>query len=218
MLLESPMRQGWPRIDPARITAVASRNAQPNRHGQRLFRQVGLGWPEALNRSEIPSTASDAVCWLSEQPPPRPPKGCAAAACSSIGRCCLSGVISIRSDAWHQALPSATWPGEHSPGHLDRRSTCRPKPNPWPSITSAPKLGALTPGVCRADSRRDSDLAMAVRAGIPHATGLHGRLGHQAEAGRRAPADGRSLVESRCKATVQPSRLKANISGAAGNM
>jgi len=111
------------------------RNAQPDRHGIRLSRQVGLGWPEALNRSEIPLRSIRRGCWQRNQPSARPPNGLAGRCCSALDRrpVLSFGVISNESDQWHQALPSRPMAWRNTIRASERRSHLPPNPIPWPS-------------------------------------------------------------------------------------
>jgi len=121
-----------------------------------------------LNRSEILFDSIDAAA-AANQPPPRPPKGWARCCLLSIGPGVVLGVIS--NDQTHGIKHFLAAHGlEKTSGASGAPITCRPNPIPWPSITSAPNW-ALTLGACALIGDADSDLAMAVAAGIPHALG-----------------------------------------------
>ena len=166
-LLESAYGVRAGRIDPAGITAVASRMHNLIATAT-AFAQVGLGWPEALNRSEILFDSIDAAAGSEPASAPTT-KGLAPLLLALDRAGVVLGVIS--NDQTHgikhflaahglEKHIRGIWSADHLPA----------KPNPLAVHHFCAQLG-VDPGACALIGDADSDLAMAVAAGIPHALG-----------------------------------------------
>lgn len=156
------------RIDPAGITAVASRR-QNLIATATAFTQVGLGWPEALNRSETTFDHLDAAVGESGTPAAPTTEGLERLLADLDGAGIVLGVISndqSRGIAHFLAAHSlerhirGIWSADHTPT----------KPDPVAVQRFCAQLG-VDPGACALIGDADSDLAMAVAAGLPHALG-----------------------------------------------
>jgi len=155
------------RIDPAGITAVASRMHNLIATAT-AFAQVGLGWPEALNRSEILFDSTDAAAG-SEPAAAQTTEGLAPLLIELDRAGVVLGVISNDQTRGIEQFLSAhglerhirgIWSADHQPA----------KPNPMAVHHFCAQLG-VDPATCALIGDADSDLAMAVAAGLPHALG-----------------------------------------------
>jgi len=161
------------RLDPAGITAVASRSHNLLATAT-AFCQVGLGWPEALALSEAVFSATDqpsgSAVGLATRRPAAPTTAGLARLLAELDQAgVILGVISNDQTqgiehflAFHGLRHHirGIWSADHRPA----------KPDPGAVHCFCRELG-VEPGASALIGDADSDLAMAVAAGIAHALG-----------------------------------------------
>jgi len=123
---------------------LASQDAQPDRHGT-AFAQGVLAGLEALNRSGNPLRQHRPRLLATTSLRPDHQRGPPLLLLSIAG--VVLGVISNRSDPWHQALPSGPMPEKHIRGTAGAPdSPAGQNPIPWPSHSTSAPNWALTLG------------------------------------------------------------------------
>ncbi len=160
-------------ICPAGITAVASRDHNLIATATALV-QVGLGWPEALSISEEVFAEADARDARRSQGPDAgtsaTTKGlldclqhlrAAGVLCAVISNDDMAGIEHFLSSHGLAGYFSALWSAEHRPR----------KPDPAAVHGLCAQLGVAV-GRCALIGDANSDLRMAVAAGIPHPLAL----------------------------------------------
>ena len=160
-------------ICPAGITAVASRDHNLIATATALV-QVGLGWPEALALSEqvfaqadqqdarrslaaqaATSTTTDGLhCWLEQL-------NAAGVLCAVISNDDMAGIEHFLASHSLEGFFAGLWSAEHRPR----------KPDPAAVHGLCEQLGVAA-GRCALIGDANSDLRMAVAAGIPHQLAL----------------------------------------------
>ncbi|MFM7265969.1 MAG: HAD family hydrolase [Cyanobium sp.] len=159
------------RIDPAGITTVASRDHKLIATATALT-QVGVGWPDALALSEQVFALTDALHGqgTGHRPQPTPGLGPFLASLRQAGIGCA--VISNDHEAGIQAFLAAhglqdrfqgLWSADHRPA----------KPDPRAVHALCAELG-VEPSRCALVGDADSDLRMALGAGVPVVLGYRG--------------------------------------------
>jgi phosphoglycolate phosphatase len=169
------------RLDPAGITAVASRS-QNLIATATSFSQVGLGWPEALALSEALFDSTDRECGLNNAqafssgnslPNRRPAAPTTPGLVRLLAELDMAGVIlGVISNDQTRGIEDfldfhglrhhirGIWSADHHPT----------KPDPV-AVHRFCRLLGVEPGTSALIGDADSDLAMAVAAGIPHVLG-----------------------------------------------
>jgi len=139
-LWKVPMAQGLAGFDPAGDHRCGQQALhKPDRHANGFSPAWVLGWPEALNRSENPLRQHRRGCWQRSQASAPTTKGLGAAVLASIGPVFVPRGDQQRQTHGIKHFPSGPCLEKHIPGAIwSGRSPAGPKPNPWPSITSAP--------------------------------------------------------------------------------
>jgi phosphoglycolate phosphatase len=160
-------------LDPAGITAVASRS-QNLIATATAFSQAGLGWPEALSCSEAVFSSTeqhiDAGCGQPIPPPAAPTTPGLAPLLAELDEAgIILGVISNDQTHGIESFLAAHGLGHHIRGiwSADHNPT---KPDPVAVKRFCAQLG-VNPAASVLIGDADSDLSMAVAAGIPHALG-----------------------------------------------
>ncbi|MFO0038886.1 MAG: HAD family hydrolase [Synechococcaceae cyanobacterium] len=163
------IRQG--RIDPAGITAVASRDHNLIATATALT-QMGLGWPDALAISEQVFALTDGLHGEGAGQRPQPTAGLASLLASLRHAGIGCAVISNDHEAGIRAFLAAhgfqdrfqgLWSADHRPA----------KPNPGAVHALCRELG-VEPSRCALVGDADSDLRMAAGAGVPVVLGYRG--------------------------------------------
>jgi len=179
------------RIDPAGITAVASRDHNLIATATALT-QMGLGWPAALAVSEQVFALTDDLHGQGAGHRPQPTPGVASLLASlrqaGIGCAVISndhetGIRAFLAAHGLQDRFQGLWSADHRPA----------KPDPRAVHALCAELG-VEPSRCALVGDADSDLRMAVAAGVPVVLGYRGgwreppplredgpRLGHWSE-------------------------------------
>lgn len=159
------------RIDPAGITAVASREHNLIATATALS-QMGLGWPDALAFSEQVFALTDGLHGEGSPKRPQPTPGLAAfvAALRQAGIGCAvisndheAGIRGFLSTHGLQERFQGLWSADHRPA----------KPDPRAVHALCDELG-VAPGRCALIGDADSDLRMARAAGLPVVLGYRG--------------------------------------------
>jgi phosphoglycolate phosphatase len=159
------------RIDPAGVTAVASRNHNLIATATALT-QVGLGWPSALALSEQVFSLTDGLHGegAAQRPQPTPGLTRLLAALRHAGIGCA--VISNDHEPGIRNFLAAHQLGKHFQGlwSADHRPA---KPDPRAVHALCAELG-VPPHRCALIGDADSDLRMAEAAGLPVVIGYQG--------------------------------------------
>lgn len=159
------------RIDPAGITAVASRDHNLIATATTLT-QVGLGWPDALAISEEVFARTDALHGQGTGHRPMPTAGLIpllealrqeGIACAVISNDHETGIREFLAAHGIQDHVQGLWSADHRPA----------KPDPRAVHALCAALG-VEPGRCALVGDADSDLRMAQGAGVPVVLGYRG--------------------------------------------
>jgi len=159
------------RIDPAGITAVASRDHNLIATATALT-QVGLGWPDALALSDQVFALTDGLHGQGASHRPQPTPGLApflaslrqaGIGCAVISNDHEAGILAFLAAHGLQDRFQGLWSADHRPA----------KPDPRAVHALCAELG-VEPSRCALVGDADSDLRMAQAAGVPVVLGYRG--------------------------------------------
>jgi phosphoglycolate phosphatase len=159
------------RIDPAGLTAVASREHNLIATATALT-QMGIGWPDALAFAEQVFVLTDGLHGEGAPQRPQPTPGLqafvaalrhAGIGCAVISNDHEAGIRGFLSSHGLQERFQGLWSADHRPA----------KPDPRAVHALCAELG-VDPGRCALIGDADSDLRMAQAAGLPVVLGYRG--------------------------------------------